>query len=114
MEHVLASDQEADVSTRGQCETLVNLQLANHARLYIVVLDKVALKLIVCGNLRTIKIFFWCGVVLCFHICDPWQSHLWSKVCRWLLVRRCGYLTACRPKELLERLKHRSTGKTFY
>merc|ERR1712087_370508 len=46
VQDVLASDQETDVRSRGKRQALVDLQVADHARLQILISHQVALELV--------------------------------------------------------------------
>merc|ERR1719487_702054 len=64
MKNILASDQEANVRTGWHSETLVNLQLTNHAGLQVLICHQVALELVVRWDLSAVEILLGCRIVL--------------------------------------------------
>jgi len=68
VKNIHTGTEEANVCTRWQCQALVDLKLAHHSWLQILISYQVALKLVECWDLGAIQILLWSGVVLCLHI----------------------------------------------
>eukprot|EP00416_Gambierdiscus_australes_P037449 CAMPEP_0171104174 /NCGR_PEP_ID=MMETSP0766_2-20121228/60158_1 /TAXON_ID=439317 /ORGANISM="Gambierdiscus australes, Strain CAWD 149" /LENGTH=147 /DNA_ID=CAMNT_0011564749 /DNA_START=92 /DNA_END=535 /DNA_ORIENTATION=+ len=71
VEHVLPCDEEADVRACGHRQALVDLQIAVHARLQVLVGHKIALELVEGGDFSTLKVLLRRGVVLSLDILQP-------------------------------------------
>mmetsp|Transcript_90724 Transcript_90724/g.234265 ORF Transcript_90724/g.234265 Transcript_90724/m.234265 type:complete len:210 (+) Transcript_90724:141-770(+) len=70
VEHILAGDQEADVRTRGQRQALVDLEVADHARLQVLIRHQVALELVERRDLGSLEVLLRSRVVLRPHVAD--------------------------------------------
>merc|ERR1719446_1095294 len=108
MKHILTSTKKTNVCTRWHSQALIDLQIADHAWLQIIICHQIALKLVIRWYFSAVHIFFWCRVIFCLHIFDLRELAAGSEALkhRGLGFWAVGRNTRCRigwPEELLQR-----------
>mmetsp|Transcript_66725 Transcript_66725/g.206346 ORF Transcript_66725/g.206346 Transcript_66725/m.206346 type:complete len:220 (-) Transcript_66725:45-704(-) len=109
VEHVLPRHEEADVRARGEGQALVDLQVAHHAGLQVLVRHEVALELVERGDLGPLEVLLRGGVVLRLHVLELGAALLRAEALHSGCRLRCGHRARASrwPEEGLQRAEHR-------